>query len=317
MSVALSIAFTGLCALVTDGDRGPAQVLLVDAKGIGSVNGVVLPEHAPTLIVSLSSLVNAQSSNPTRVIVGAPRRDVTDAGALGDQIGLWDLTGAEVRIRVQGRENGTLELSKAPDGSMWPEPPRNVNDAGAWRDLRYVADMKNLVGDGRIRPALVGSNADLPSAVSARIQLDGGRLEAGIPSLEIYRDDVFEFESKKASGFRQALTDTIRWGLESDAAAVVVEITTASGPTKRLVFAPSTQPHSLFVSNLPTENPDAQSHHAMSGDEMAALHFGAYYKLLMIEPAEGPLPRISAVATRRGAGFMHTTFCPPAMFSRN
>jgi hypothetical protein len=73
----------------------------------------------------------------------------------------------------------------------------------------------------------------------------------------------------------------------------------------------------LFISNLPTENPDAKAHHAMSVDEMAALHFGAYYKLLMNEPADGPLPRISAVATRRGAGFMHTGFCPPARFTRN
>ncbi|HEY7924396.1 MAG: hypothetical protein ACHP85_02930 [Burkholderiales bacterium] len=316
MSVALSIAFTGLCALVTDGDRSPAQVLLVDAKGIGTVNGVLLPEHAPTLVVSLSSLANAGSSNPTRVIVGAPRRDA-NAGALGDQIGLWDLTGAEVRVHIQGRGSESLELSKTPERSTWPEPPHNVNDPGAWRDLRYIADMKSLAGDGRIHPALIGPGSGLPSAVSARIQLDGGRLEAGIPSLEIYRDDVFEFKGKQSTGLRQALTDTIRWSLESDAAAVIVEITTAGGQAKRLVFAPSTQPHSLFISNLPTENPDAKAHHAMSVDEMAALHFGAYYKLLMNEPADGPLPRISAVATRRGAGFMHTGFCPPARFTRN
>ena len=39
MSIALSIAFTGLCALIGDGDGRPGQVLLLDAKGVGQ--GVV------------------------------------------------------------------------------------------------------------------------------------------------------------------------------------------------------------------------------------------------------------------------------------
>ena len=95
MSVALSIAFTGLCALVADGNGTPGEILLVDAKGIGEIGGVSLPAHAPTLVVSLSALANPDSSGPTRVIVASPGQE---------QVGLWDLTGTEVRVRAQGGE---------------------------------------------------------------------------------------------------------------------------------------------------------------------------------------------------------------------
>ena len=59
MSIALSIAFTGLCALIGDGDGKPGQVLLLDAKGVGQVGGVLLPEHAPTLVVSQHGWISA------------------------------------------------------------------------------------------------------------------------------------------------------------------------------------------------------------------------------------------------------------------
>ena len=74
MSVAVSIVFTGLCALVTDGGRRPAQVLLVDAKAVGEVRGVTLPEHAPTLVAALSTLANPEASGPTRVVTAWPGR---------------------------------------------------------------------------------------------------------------------------------------------------------------------------------------------------------------------------------------------------
>ncbi len=72
MGIGMSIVFTGLCALVTDADRGSAQVLLVDAQGIGEVGGVVLPEHTPTLVVGLDSLANAETSRPSRVVAAWP-----------------------------------------------------------------------------------------------------------------------------------------------------------------------------------------------------------------------------------------------------
>jgi hypothetical protein len=319
MSVALSIVFTGLCALVTDGDRAPAEVLLVDTQGVGRVNGVLLPDHAATLVVSLNSLANAETSHPTRVIVGSP-----DRGTSAEQIGIWDLTGSEVRIRVAGAQHSGLQLFRPTHGSSsWPVPPREHNDAASWRDLRFVADMKALAGDGRIDPTLVDSEdpeGALPRAVAARIHLDGGRIEAGLPSQEIYRDEMFEFSAAGAAKrLRQAVTDTIRWTLESDARAVVIEITpVAGGPTRRLVLAPSAEPHALFVSNLPAQNVHPEAHASMSSDEMAALHFGVYYELLRVKPNERPLPRVAVSSDERNAtGLMHGPFCPPAMFSRN
>lgn len=319
MSVALSIAFTGLCALIADGDGKPGEVLLLDAKGVGEVQGITLPEHAPTLAMSLSDLANAETSGPTRVIVAAPGVD---------QIGLWDLTGSEVRIRAQGGEGTGLQLFKPlPGDTSWPHAPRAPHDPSSWRDLRFVADMRTLAGDGRIDPALISGEASmpgvLPGAVAARIRLDAGLLEGAIPSQEIYRDDEFEFRADGGTpGPRQALTDTVRWTLQTEAAAVVIEIVpVAGGPIKRLLLAPHATSHQVFISNLPTENSShADAHPAMSDEEMGALHFGAYYKLLLNEPAHRLLPipwRAGTTHPHKGAGNIRSGFCPGALFSRN
>jgi hypothetical protein len=329
MGVTVSIVFTGLCALVTGGDRAPGQVLLVDANGVGKVGGVELPVHAPTLVVSLSSLANADTSSPTRVVTAWPGESIVGNGGsavAADQIGVWDLTGSEVRIRVQGDQGGGTDLSQQRGGvSSWPEPPRNANDPESWRDLRFVADMRALAGDGRIDPALVDTDAThsdaLPHALSARVYLNGGRLDAGMPSQETYRDDIFEFRAVGSEPrLRQALTDTIQWSLESDSAAVVIEITpvAAGGSVKRLVLARSAVPHRLFVSNLPAENRLGHAHDTLTDHDLAALHFGVYYELLRNKPADRPLPRLWVPAVqRRATGIMGPVICPPALFFRD
>src|SRR5512143_1308404 len=122
MSAALSVVFTGLCALVTGANDRSGQVLLVDARGIGEVGGVVLPEHAPTLVTSLRNLANAATSDPSRVVAASPARGsaLSGTGPTGpsvDQIGIWDLRGSEVRIRVQGREARGLEVFRPSRGA--------------------------------------------------------------------------------------------------------------------------------------------------------------------------------------------------------
>jgi len=319
MSVALSIAFTGLCALIGGGEGKPGEILLVDAKGVGKIGGVTLAEHAPTLVVSLNDLANPDSSSPTRVIAGKPDR----VGRV-DQLGVWDLTGSEVRIRAQGGESTGLRFFRPSKGqTSWPEAPPDANNPASWRDLRFVPDMTALVGDGRIDPDLTGDGVSvhktLPPSVAARIHLDAGLLEAAIPSQETYRDEVFEFRgSRSGRTLRQAMTDTIHWTLKSETAAIVIEIMPLSGgSTKRLLLAPSATPHQLFVSNLPAENPShANAHDAMTDEEMGAVHFGAYYKLLLIEPSEKPLLALRRARDERGTGFLRPQFCPPAMFSR-
>src|SRR5437867_4876232 len=171
MSITLSVAFTGLCALIGDGDGKPGQILLLDASGVGEVRGITLPAHSPTLVVSLNDLANPDSSRPTRVVAGTPGR----TGRV-DQLGLWDLTGSEVRIRAQGGAGTGLQFFRpGKDDTSWPEAPRNIRDAAAWRDLRFVANMKSIVGDGRIDPAFTGNDDSalnhLPRSVAARIHL--------------------------------------------------------------------------------------------------------------------------------------------------
>jgi hypothetical protein len=153
--------------------------------------------------------------------------------------------------------------------------------------------------------------------VDARVRLDRGRLESAIPSQRIFRDLTFEFSGGGTEPkLRQALTDAVRWSLETDAAAVVIEIVPLDGgPVKRLVLAPSATAHDLFISNLPAENVPGNAHHAMSEEEMAGLHFGAYYQLLMHEPAQRPVPRRwLAPEAPKATGNMGTTLCPPARF---
>jgi hypothetical protein len=332
MSVAMSIVFTGLCALVTDADRAPAQMLLVDARSVGEVDGVPLPEHAPTLVVSLGALANAATSSPTRIVTAWPDPALiavkapialSVGHATAGQIGLWDLSGSEVRIRVQGREGAGLELYRpSPGASSWPEPPGNPDDPESWRDPRFLASMKALTGDGRIDPALIAVDgaapAALPRGVAARFYLDAGRLEAGVPSQETQRSDVFEFGGAGlASSQRQALTDTIRWSLESESSTVVIEITPAAGgPTRRLVFAPSASEHGIFVSNLPADD-TAHADQSRHEQHVSMPHFAAYYELLMNEPTEKPLPRLwlPPVAGKGTAGG-RPVFCGPAVFSR-
>lgn len=314
MSVALSIAFTGLCALVADGKGTPGEILLVDAKGIGAIGGVSLPAHAPTLVVGLSALVNPDTSGPNRVIVSASGQE---------QVGLWDLTKTEVRVRRQGAEATGLELFEAKQSeTSWPEPPRNGNDPASWRDLRFVPEMKVIAGDGRIDPTLLAGDplgaGRLPPSVAARIRLDAGLIAGGMPSHDVNRGDQFEFRAPGSEpNLRQAVTDTIQWILDTGAAAVVIDIVpVAGGPTRQLLLAPSAQPHRLFVSNLPSENaPHAL--HAMSDEEMSALHFGAYYRMLMIEPSQWHLPELwRPPSERKGTGLLRPATCPPARFTR-
>ena len=322
MSNAVSIVFTGLCALVAGGNERPAQVLLADAKGLGSIGGVALPEHAPTLVVSLSALANAETSGPSRVITAWPGRGSTTASSPGlsfgvpEQVGLWDLRGMEVRIRTQGGEGAGAQVFHPRAGeSTWPEPPRDTGDPAAWRDIRYVPDMQALTGDGRIDPALIATDTALPDRVAARVLLDRGRVQAGIPSQKVFRDRLWEFaDADGAPRLRQALTDAVVWTLDNGPGAVVVEIASMDGTNvKRLVLAPGHAPHQLFISNLPAD----AMHHALSEDEMAALHFGAYYELLMEPPGDRPLPRPWAGPSRRKAvGLIGTTLCPPALFRR-
>jgi hypothetical protein len=318
MSIALSIAFTGLCALIGDGDGKPGEILLLDTKGVGEVRGVSLPEHSPTLVVSLNDLANPDSSQPTRVVAGRPSK----TGRI-DQLGLWDLTGFEVRIRAQGGDGPGLQFFRpSRDETSWPQAPRNGQDPAAWRDLRFVPNMKALVGDGRIDPSLLGTSdaaTSLPRSVAARIHLDAGLLEGAIPSQETYRDDLFEFKSEgSGSTLRQALTDTVQWTLRTEAAAVVIElIPVAGGETKHLLLAPSATPHRLFISNLPAENSAHSSRHGMHDEDRTGLHFGAYYTLLMERPTLMPLPTLSIAAEpRKGASGARPVFCHPAMFSR-
>jgi hypothetical protein len=316
MSVALSIVFTGLCAFTADG-RGPGLMLLVDANA--AVPG--MPAHSPTLVVDLRDLANSDTSAPTRVVLGP-----TSTGGDAGQIGIWDLTNAEVRVRVPGGDASSPELYRPADGApSWPNPPSDVDDPRSWRDIRFVPRMSALAPEGRIRPSLVASPDDTPAVfprgVAGRVVIDGGRLEGGLPSERAYRGQVFEFRGARGEPrLRQAMTDTVRWNVASPDGPIVVEIIpVGDGFVKRLVFSASSMPHRVYVSNLPADNGPGHEGHARAatGTSVTALHFDAYYELLEPSPAERPIPTLARVAPgRRATGMLRPLICTPVLFDR-
>src|SRR5262249_59624937 len=99
---------------------------------------------------------DAESSHLACVVAAGP--------ASVEQMGLWDLTGSEVRIRAEGTQRTGLRLFQPTgDETSWPDVPKNADDPAAWRDLRFVPEMRALVGDGRIDPSLVGSTDSVPT----------------------------------------------------------------------------------------------------------------------------------------------------------
>jgi hypothetical protein len=257
--------------------------------------------------------VSPEASEPDRVVAGWPGRESSTG-----QVGLWDLAGSEVRIRVSGKDGSGLRLFRSEgQASSWPDPPREANDPASWRDIRFLADMTSIVGDGRISPELLTNAAgSLPRGIAARIHLESGLVGAGIPSREEYRDDVFEFAASGNRGaLRQALTDTIRWSLQAPADTVVIEITALpSGHVRRLMLKPSGAVHQAFISNLPMHEAGGAVHHAMSDEGAAAHHFGAYYQLLKHAPDSRPLPRPLTAYERRSTAGWAGPYCPPARF---
>jgi hypothetical protein len=315
----MSIDIMGLNAVVDDRRTKRAEVLFMSPLTLG------MPKHTPFLIANLSDVSNAEDSKPTIATV------VPAAGGGVQQLGLWDLTDMQVVARVPGGDEmaGGVRVSAGRDAPL--RVPANPDDPEAWRDFRYVADLQRICGDGEIARGLSsfdsplgGGSAPVPAVVAGRMRLLGGVLEGAIPSWDEHRRVEYRFASGQGRpAVSQPLTDTIRWSVAHDAVAggnyLALDLVPLRGDrrpeTRALMLAQRGRICRLAISNLPTENPDAQAHHEMSSDEMVALHFGAYYELLRVKPNERPLPRIAiGPDDRKATGAMGRPLCPPAWF---
>ena len=149
----LSIAFTGFVRWwVTERGVGE-EVLLVDAVGVGVVRGCRLPEHAPTLVISLGGAANPDSGPAQPRDRGDARRG--GPGRPTRSLGLEGIRGAHT---AAGGSAALRLFQPTANETSWPEPPQNTQDPAAWRDLRYLASMQALVGDGRIDPAVLNDD---------------------------------------------------------------------------------------------------------------------------------------------------------------
>jgi hypothetical protein len=318
----LSIDITGLCGLVHDRAHARAEVIFVDAGMLGSG----MPKHTPILMANLRDVMNPpEDSKPTSVIA------VPSASGSGvEQMGLWDLTDQQLSIRRPGGAEaaGGLRLNRPEGADALPVGlPRDVNDPQEWRDLRYVVQMENICGQGRIADA-IASDTEVPPVVAGRLRLAEGVLEGAIPSQEDYRGVVFKFTGAHGRpAFSQPLTDTVCWKLSTASATlgnyVTIDIVPLRGTTAReartLLISQRGRPCRLSISNLPAQNgSDTKTHHVMSNEEMSSRHFGAYYTLLREQPTLKPLPTLSPGAEYRkgGASGIRPIICYLAMFSR-
>ncbi len=180
----VSIDIMGLNALVHDEGARRAEVLFVNPTGLG------MPKHTPLLVANLNDVINASDSRPTTVTV-VP----ASAGRGVQQLGLWDLTDTQVIVRRAGggeMSDGVGVRTDRGDGAIGL--PADPNDPEAWRDLRYVADIRRICGDGELarglssfEHSLDSKGASVPEVVGGRIRLSGGVLEGAIPSWEQHR----------------------------------------------------------------------------------------------------------------------------------
>lgn len=321
----VSIDIMGLNALVHDRSARRAEVLFVNPLGLG------MPKHTPYLVANMSDVTNPPTDSKPATVTVVPAA----AGRGVQQLGLWDLTDTQVVVRAAGGievADGVGVNAGRDDGPI--SLPADPDDPEAWRDLRYVADMKRICGSGDITRGLTSlesspgtaGTALVPEVIMGRIRFSGGVLEGAIPSWEESRRVVYQFSKGEGRpAVSQPLTDTIRWSLDLDAAVsgnyLTLDLVPMRGDsargTRALMLAQRGRPCRLAISNLPADDLSA-THHAISDEDMGALHFGAYYELLMHEPADRPLPREwRGQDPRRATGIRGTIFCPPAMFSRD
>lgn len=322
--LAISMDINGLNAIVHDTATGRAEVILVDpaAAGMG------LPAHTPVLVANLRDITNPPADSRPTSVIAVP----SPTGAGVEQLGLWDLTDRQVLIRLpNGAEYArALTLSRSESAEAPLELPRDVDDPEAWRDLRYVAEMARICGQGLIDGGLSSleaapgsiERAQVPPIVRGRIRFAGGTLEGAIPSQELSRNVVYGFAQPGREDYSQPLTDTVRWRLALDPASIgnylAVDLVPLRGDrndTRTLIVSAKGRSCRLSVSNLPTATgAHAPSRHAMSDDEMSALHFGVFYKLLRERPASTPLPVPIKAARRIGVAGIRPAHCPPALF---
>jgi len=314
----MSIDIMGLNAVVDDRRTKRAEVLFMSPLNVG------MPKHRPFLIANMNDVANAEDAQPTIVTV------VPAAGGGVQQLALWDLTDLQVVVRDAGGAEitGGVTLSEGSDSAPL-SIPTHPDDPESWRDLRYVANMQRICGDGEIARGLSsldsplsGGTASVAELVSGRIRFSGGALGGALPSREEHRLVEYRFSHRDGSILTQPLTDTIRWSVTHDAggnylALDLVPLRRNGKATRSLMLPQRGRACRVAISNLPTENPDGQAHHAMSMDEMAALHFGAYYKLLHHQPADQPVPQLIVPRERRATGAWVGPVCPPAMFTQN
>ena len=216
-------------------------------------------------------------------------------------------------------------VCRRPDGaSSWPEPPRDANDPEAWRDLRFVADMRALAGDGRIDPALVDATdwpTKLPSSrVLPRESISNGGRSRGRPSRArrptatmcssfgrwaraaastgADRHDPLDLESDCCRGRHR---DRPAWPVD---------------PSSASCWRAAQRRTRVFVSNLPAENsPRAHSRRlerrADGGASLRRLLQAAAGTSRRTGPSAACGRRVPGAAT----GAWGPVICPPAFFT--
>jgi len=256
-----SISFEGLAALVRSEAFDRGVVVLVDpTRATLQPN---LPAHHAMLAVPMSAV---KSGTPD---------SFTDATKT---IGVWEL--ANVRVELRTSATGPLRPVRTAPSVTHPRTPEE------WRDVKWIVDMKALAGSSEIRSTLMTATDLRGSALSARVALGAGTIEATRPPEPFSQSEVRFLVLRgltPARPVQQAVTQKLLYTPDAaESLAIVLHPSDRSAP-RTIELKASADEIPISVSNHTTMNTLVNGEMPQQG-----VHSLAFYDLLAT-PAKTPV----------------------------
>jgi hypothetical protein len=270
------VRFGGLVSLVTSNTLDRAQVLMLS---VARSTMPTMMRHLPRLRLRLDDVVN-------------PAPDLIDP--LDPGVGIWALDDCHVSFSTPG---ATLP---APDASG-----ECAASDEEWRDPRWIADLRSVLGaDAVVNPGYL-SNGDLRTTpVATRVVLTGGTIESAPPTFFKYRPASFQLGS-----VRRPVTDLIQCDLgEVDAFTITRRPFDGSTRPDIVLKAPASpsQPVYVWIEN----HPDPES-----TPDLTMKHFTLMYDFVAtsVPFAAREAPHDAMSCASPGTGIPdYPVYCPPS-----
>lgn len=238
--------------------------------------------HAARLRMPLANVVNPTGYSEDRYLPG---------------VGVWDLTNQDLIIDLDGRTRGdvTAETKTRPnDASGMPVACPRPGYPDDFRDITWLADFYNVLGDGALKDDLKADSDRIKrdDLLNARVRLSTGDIACAKPSLPEF--EVIKFGFSDTSYKEQFLADLVRFK-SADAQKIVVKMIpfggTAVSNTLELVPVAAQTTVWAFLENYDPHLIDRALDGTLSRANYWDCHFAPYYHLLKYKGYQvKPLP---------------------------